>query len=170
MQVFIIGKSKAGKSTLAKKVLEILPNACLYEAGSWTREEFKVFDNSQYDEMSELFRDKLTKFALDKLKANPNYSFEKFNDWNNLHKDIKHKIIIGVRNPDDFIQMTLQDKNNKVIFIDGKGKTSTTTDLFEEGLEVIKKYVLWKNNLGQNYSLLNIGISESYNLGDFLNE
>ena len=62
MQIFILGKTKSGKSSLAAKL-----KTCdfeIYEAGSWARNEFSKINKDVSDEMSIIFKNNLTNYAL----------------------------------------------------------------------------------------------------------
>jgi hypothetical protein len=143
MQIFILGPTKSGKSTLAKVFKE--KQYHIYEAGSWARTEYNKIYPQYQDEFSVEFKESLTKFALDKLQQNPLYSFQQY--LTSCAKITSTKVIVGVRNPDDFINMFLQDSQNKVIFIDSQKVSHGTLGTFEKGLHVIEEYVKWKMDM-----------------------
>lgn len=158
MQIFLLGKTKVGKTTLSNHLLEILneKNIAIYEAGSWAREQYKTYtDNKDQDEMSNEFKNSLTQFSLDTLKINPYHSFNMFMNWKEKNKE-KNKLIIGVRNPDDFLLMLKEDSQNKVILIKTNKVYLGQLELFEEGLNIIESYIDWKEKLYPNNPLLSI--------------
>lgn len=166
MQIFILGKTKSGKSSLAAKL-----KTCdfeIYEAGSWARNEFSKINKDVSDEMSIIFKNNLTNYALSILKTNPLYSFEKYIEFRNNNKNLKNIVISGVRNPDDFIRMIEQDDNNLVLFLKSS-KEYENGDLtnFEDGISVIKAYIQWKQ---QFLKLDYLEIDENADFNDVLND
>lgn len=156
MQVFILGKTKTGKSTLAKIVKEF--NYTIYEAGSWAREEFSKINTGEKDEFSAEFKENLTQYALSKLKEDSYYSLKKYEKF--LLNGVDRKLIVGVRNPDDFLHMLRKDEKNLVIFIKSKRQFDGALELFEEGLKIIKDYIDWKERLGNPINLIEIDESD----------
>lgn len=152
MQVFILGKTKTGKSTLAKIVEEF--NYTIYEAGAWARQEFSKINTGSTDEFSVEFKENLTQYALNKLKEDSYYSVKKYEEF--LTKNKEKKLIVGVRNPDDFLQMLRKDEKNLVIFINSNKQFEGSLELFEEGLKIIKDYLEWKEKLGNPIETINI--------------
>lgn len=153
MQVFILGKTKSGKSTLAHICEQ--QGYTIYEAGSWARKEFELINTGSRDEFSVEFKENLTNYALGKLKEDNYYSVKKYESFLNEKNDDK-KLIVGVRNPDDFLQMLRMDKDNKVIFIQSKKQCTGSLELFEEGLKIIKDYLDWKEKLGTPIEVIEI--------------
>ena len=145
MQVFILGKTKSGKSTLAHICEQ--HGYTTYEAGSWARKEFELINTGSRDEFSVEFKENLTNYALGKLKEDNYYSVKKYESFL-TEKNVDKKLIVGVRNPDDFLQMLRMDKDNKVIFITSEKQFTGSLELFEEGLKIIKDYLNWKAKLG----------------------
>lgn len=162
MQIFILGKTKSGKSTLAHICKE--NDFTIYEAGAWARKEFDTLNTGSKDEFSVEFKENLTNYALGKLKEDSYYSVKKYEEFlkdlknltglKNIHNE--KKLIVGVRNPDDFLQMLRMDKNNKVIFIKSKKQFTGSLELFEEGLEIIKQYLDWRLKLGNAIDVIEI--------------
>lgn len=143
MQIFIIGTTKSGKSTLSDFFHQ---RGCfIYEAGSWVRQEFHAQNPQKFDEMSNEFKNQLTLFAMQKLQQDSLYSFKKYLEATSGIS--APKIIIGVRNPDDFIHMLACDTQNKVIFLQDKFQFSGELAQFEEGIDVIIKYLEWKQRI-----------------------
>lgn len=156
MQIFLLGKTKTGKTTLSNQIISLIGenNINVYEAGSWARSEFKAIYGEQ-DDFSQEFHEKLTQYALSKLKEDPLYSFKQFLEWNKTNTNT-NTLIIGVRNPDDFIQISLQSNNNKVIFLDIESNFQGSTSTFEKGLNIIKDYIFWKQEMNNDISFLEI--------------
>lgn len=172
MQIFLLGQTKTGKTTLANTICHILPerNYLHYEAGYWAREEFPM--KTKDDEFSQTYRNSLTQYALQKLKNNPQYSYTKYNNWLTKHKE-RNIIISGVRNPDDLIMMMSLSNENRFIFINANTNFKGLINDFEKGLRVIKDYLSWKQSLFNNISILEMNDLDSLDieqLKDFLNE
>lgn len=153
MQLFILGKTKTGKTTLSNLFQK--EGYQIYEAGSWARKEFELINKGTKDEFSFEFKENLTNYALSKLKEDNYYSVKQYEKFLNLQK-VDKKLIVGVRNPDDFIQMLSMDKENKVIFINSEKQFSGSLELFEEGLKIIKDYLDWKKRLGNSIEVIEI--------------
>lgn len=152
MQLFILGKTKSGKSTLARTMDALGFN--IYEAGAWARREFKEqYPDLELDEMSPVFKERLTRFAQDKLKQNPYYSLEQYEHYK-LNHLYTNTAVVGVRNPDDFINMLRMDKENKIIFIQSDKQHTGSLVQFESGLDVIQRYLEWRETNGMPISVL----------------
>lgn len=141
-QVFLIGPTKSGKSTLAQKMVE--HGFIIYEAGAWARKNFQEEFPGNYDEMCPKFKDELTKFAMSKLEKDYLYSFKKYQEFLEAHPNEKKIVIAGVRNPDDFINMQAISPKNHVIFLQTSKKHTGSLAKFESGISVIFEYVKWK--------------------------
>lgn len=153
MQVFILGKTKSGKSTLANICQE--QGYVIYEAGSWARKEFDVINLASCDEFSSEYKENLTNYALNKLKEDNYYSVKKYESFL-LENTCDKKLIVGVRNPDDFLNMLRLDQDNKVIFITSKKKHQGSLELFEQGLKIIQDYLDWRKILGNEITTIEI--------------
>lgn len=152
MQVFVIGPTKSGKSTLAKIVQH--HGYTIYEAGSWARNEFAQINTGPTDEFSSVFKDNLTAYALNVLQRNPYYSVQQYEQFLQTHTG--NTVVVGVRNPDDFIHMLRLDPHNKVIVIDSDKQSIGTLGMFENGLNIIEQYLAWKNSVGTSIDVLRI--------------
>lgn len=161
MQVFILGKTKTGKSTLAKIVKEF--NYTIYEAGSWAREEFSTINTGSTDEFSQEFKENLTQYALSKLKEDSYYSVKKYEKF--IKENEGKKLIVGVRNPDDFLQMLRKADKNLVIFIQSQKQFEGSLELFEEGLKIIHDYLDWKKRLGNPIDVVEISEEDIHDEG-----
>lgn len=172
MQLFLLGQTKTGKTTLANIIHQHLStkNYTQYEAGSWAREEYPKI--SEDDEFSQTYRNNLTQYALNKLREDPSYSLNKYKTW--LKKTQCENIIIsGVRNPDDLINMMNYSTKNKFIFINANTNFKGLINDFEKGLVIIKDYLMWKQSLFNNVSLLeidNLDTLDINQLKEFLDE
>lgn len=152
MQVFVIGPTKSGKSTLAKIVQH--HGYTIYEAGAWARNEFAQINTGPTDEFSPIFKDNLTAYALTTLSHNPYYSVEQYEQFLATHTG--NTVVVGVRNPDDFIHMLRLDHHNKVIVIDSDKQSSGQLGVFEGGLKIIEDYLAWKNSVGAHIEVLRV--------------
>ncbi len=143
MQIFILGKSKSGKTTLSQKFLT--KQCVIYEAGAWARKEYSQQKN-HLEELDSAYRLSLTNYALSQLQKDNQYSIKQYDMFlSQCQCDVK--IIVGVRNPDDFIAMLDRDQDNKVIVVN-QNRDHQESSEFDEGLEVIERYVSWKNKMG----------------------
>lgn len=159
MQIFLMGKTKTGKTTISELLQKKYPQSKVYEAGAWARKEFQSFYFEASDEFSNEFKNKLTEFALKKLREDSLYSFKQYESWKaNNKSDVT--FISGVRNPDDFIHMLEKDTNNIIVFIDTKKNFEGSLELFEKGLVIIKNYVSWKKELGIHIPVFHISDKE----------
>lgn len=153
MQIFILGKTKSGKTTLANICQE--QGYTVYEAGSWARTEFDLINICSKDEFSSEFKENLTNYALGKLKEDSYYSLKKYESF--LHENkVEKKLVVGVRNPDDFLNMLRMDKDNKVIFINSEKSYDGSLELFEAGLKIIKDYLDWRKLLGNSIETIEL--------------
>jgi adenylate kinase family enzyme len=152
MHIFILGSTKVGKTTLANKLLPALARVKpfeLYEAGAWARNEYspKQSDLALVQAESSLYRQGLSQFALTRLNRDPLYSLRKFVHWQEAAKP-ENVLIVGVRNPDDFLGMLALEKHNVVIRM--PSLLAKADDPFDEGLKVIDAYLAWKRKVGSS--------------------
>lgn len=152
MQVFVLGRTKTGKSTLAKLVKEF--GYTVYEAGSWAREEFSKINKGSTDEFSQEFKENLTHYALSKLREDSYYSVKQYEKF--IQENEGKRVIVGVRNPDDFLHMLRSDAKNLVIFIKSQKQFEGSLGLFEEGLKLIQDYLNWRQRLGNPIEVVEI--------------
>jgi len=166
MQIFVLGKTKTGKSTLSQ-ILQQNKDIPIYEAGAWARQEFSLRDSRIQDEFSPQFKEDLTQYALDILAHNPHHSFEQYQKWKSKNH-CPNVIISGVRNPDDFFNMTQLDSNNLVIFITSNKQFEGSLEFFEQGLEIIKNYIRWKNKIHPFFNVIEISEQDIANNSESL--
>lgn len=77
MQLFILGKTKSGKSTLARTLTNLGFN--IYEAGAWAQDAYKEhYPDLTPDEFDPVFKEQLTQLAQSYLKQNPYHSLEQY--------------------------------------------------------------------------------------------
>ena len=150
MQIFILGVTKVGKSTLARLLKEALEPHCpvdVYEAGQWAREEFALTPEAALysDEFDPAYKNALTDFAMRKLKSAPGYSLGRYREFRGKHpQSVGSLMVSGVRNPDDFIGMLAFDEENIIVRIESSQRHAGSLGMFEEGLDIIDRYVDWK--------------------------
>lgn len=140
MQVIILGYSKVGKSTMAANIQKIFPTSVIYEAGAWARKEFAQLPNIP-DIQDPAYIEQMSVFATEKLRKYPRYSIWKYEQFCYDNHD-SMKIIVGVRNPFDFMEMVHSEKT-LVISIHGNCEPHSK---FEEGLSVIWDYIKWNQS------------------------
>lgn len=153
MHIFILGKTKTGKSTIANLIKS--KGFVTYEAGSWARQEFASLHPGPTDEFSSQFKEHLTQYALSKLKADPYYSVRQYEAFIKKNPGDNY-LIVGVRNPDDFLHMIRGSQKVCVIFIDSDKRFNGTLEVFEEGLDLIDQYLSWRAKLGYAIDTLHI--------------
>ncbi len=119
MNIFIIGASGTGKSTVARYLYSKYGFNHV-EASGTIRKDNPKFD----DESNEDYVNRLTDISINFLKADHNHFFTKLKY--SLF-DNKVNVIAGMRNPNDFIRLFNHDKDI-IIALDGKYKTDFETD------------------------------------------
>lgn len=158
MILFIIGATKTGKSSLSRLLQSLIPTTPHhYEAGSWARIAFDSAHPGPHDEHDPLFKDRLTAFALDELRANPLRSVEHYRTWRQSHPG--SLIISGVRNPEDFVHFTALEQTSpiRILFLTSQTfSCGPTLSLFEQGIPIIRSYVHWKNSIAPFFLTLDL--------------
>jgi hypothetical protein len=154
MQIFVLGATKVGKSTFARLLQEALAtyrDIPIYEAGQWARENFALTPEGKLytDEFDPAYKNALTDYALSVLRRLPQYSFDQYRTFREVHPfTVKDVLVSGVRNPDDFINMLALDRCNFVVHIESARRQQGSLGLFEEGLDIIDRYLSWKYRMG----------------------
>jgi hypothetical protein len=131
---FIIGASRSGKSTYARR-LSARTGWQVVSAGAWAREWYLA---ERDDEVSQRQIEDLTDYAVAILRAAPattiGYISERF--------DLSLPTIIeGIRNPWDFCRL-FDPTQDRVTVLDRQGGEFTST-VFEGGVAIIHAYLLW---------------------------
>ena len=142
MKHFVIGSSRTGKTTYAKTLAEKHGFQHI-SAGRWAREWYLGdYENSQEMTNDPQIIADMTAYSLAVLKAAPNTTIEFMADHYDLYKP---SVIEGVRNPRDFMRLydPAKDVVHRLIY---KGNPITPTK-FEEGVEIIGRYMEWLQDL-----------------------
>lgn len=139
MNIFIIGGSGSGKTTIANKLLNELPfeNKKHIESSSYLKTLLDYPIINKDDNRSKI----LTKFSIKKLQENPNIIFSSIKK--DLYAEIN--IISGIRNPNDFVK--LYDPTKDIVLI-SLSKTKTAFETY--GIKSIISYLKFVKKIGQN--------------------
>jgi GTPase SAR1 family protein len=130
MKIFILGFSGVGKTTFAKQLCSEF-NFHYISASKWVRDEFS----------NENDRNKLTKFALNKLKEDPYFSCSLLSDKIFNLNIILHNIIVdSIRNPLDFV-INFDHFEDKIIWLNNYSNKIQPTFFEQSGLKVIQEYI-----------------------------
>jgi hypothetical protein len=163
MQIFVLGATKVGKSTFARHLQEALAphrELTIYEAGRWARWEFAATpEGAQYtDEFDPDYKNALTDYAMGVLRRTPSYSLDRYREFRAQHFPTGGDVLVaGVRNPDDFIGMLALDRDNYVVHIESYRRHEGSLGLFEEGLDIINRYLDWKWGMGSGVRRTRLG-------------
>lgn len=143
--IFIVGKTKTGKSTFAKlfceKILLCSSGEVHVEASVWVRA------GCGSDEQDPAFREKATRYAAETLAKDALFSA------NNIKERIEKVrannatmpcAISGIRNPVDFLRL-YNPTHDYVIFL-GQGLPSMNT--FDDGVDRIFDTMVWLLDIG----------------------
>lgn len=153
MNVFILGRTKTGKSTLAKALLKSLETAkvdcALYEAGAWARKGFAKTEEAMKfnDELDPAFKEALTAYAKQMLTRDTQHSFKAYQSWCK-ESGAEIQVIVGVRSPDDFVAMVQSSTSNFIVRLADGAEQRGSLGVMETGLAVIDNYVTWKLSMG----------------------
>lgn len=139
MNVFIIGTSRTGKSTLSEIFFDSGYN--VIKASEYFRKSFKYTED--YFKDSNEFIHAITEFSKKELQKNPYVNIDYIkNNFSFLDKNV----IEGIRNPIDFSSL-FNASEDIVIILKKVGGNISSTD-FEEGIDIIENYMKWGiNNL-----------------------
>lgn len=133
--VFVVGKSKTGKTTFSKKLAELLGMNHL-QGSEWVKEKAKE-ENILFSE--ENYREEITNFALKNLRENQNICVNFIKNKYNIEN--KGFLIEGLRSPYDF--MNLVDFNKDYVFfltLPDRDKLKENS-VFDYGVEIIEETV-----------------------------
>lgn len=149
MNIFIIAKTQAGKTTLSNNLLELTSNSRIIKMSEYFRTHF-VKKESDFLTNKEYVQ-AMTDFSVAILKDNKNFNIEYIASKYNL-EDFDINIFEGIRNINDFIYF-FNPNEDKVIIIETISNNALT--VFDEGVDIIKGYVDWlkKCNILDNYLL-----------------
>lgn len=145
MQLFIIGYTKTGKSTLARMCAKA--GYSVYEAGAWARREYASLHPGDHDDMCPAYKNALAAHAMKVLSRDPMHSMVEYGKF--MMEGHDKRLIVGVRNPGDFIHMLSRDAVNRVIFITRDGPHGGNLGLMEQGVDIIHSIVMWMQKIGQ---------------------
>lgn len=123
MNIFIIGGSQVGKSTISKKIKKYIPTFTLIEMGSY-------FKDTPKNRTSEL-----TKRSLNLLRDN----HKTFYEYYEKNKSVSN-IIVGVRNPLDFALMF--NPNTDIVIITEE-RSAIETEFEKTGIKAISEVLLF---------------------------
>lgn len=135
--IFIIGRSRSGKTPLATKLATELGMQYI-KASEWIRKEFP---QQQGDRNS--FITAITAASLQRLRENPRVCL----DYITTNYDLSQPSIIdGARNPHDFVHLFRPQYDTAIILNYTPNNIVYTP--FEQGIEIIKSYLDWLSNNG----------------------
>jgi hypothetical protein len=140
MKLFVLGRSRSGKTPFAQQLSSRL-NVPIAGASAWVRERF----GKRVDEFPsrDAFVQAITAFSLDALARDPDASLSYLREHNDLAKPM---IVEAMRNPYDFVP-SFDYREDLVVFLDKEGNELTPT-AFEGGLAIIKSYLDYLRGLG----------------------
>lgn len=148
--LFILGYSGTGKTTLSHRLKEQMPALCPISASTWVREAFAAELKASKLSLPPAYRETLTQYACQKLSENPDACVEYILDRHPIHCGMF--IIEGIRNPHDFNRLFNPSKDT-VFLLDEcsekPGDWSSKSFLFEYyGLTAIKAILTFYTNCG----------------------
>jgi dephospho-CoA kinase len=133
--IFVIGKSKTGKTTFSKKLAALLEMNHI-QGSEWVKEKAKE-ENIIFSE--ENYRTEITNFALGFLRKDRNTCVDFIKNKYKLEN--KGFLIEGLRNPYDF--MNLVDFNKDYVFFLTLADVNNFKEnsVFDYGVDIIEKTV-----------------------------
>lgn len=135
--VYLIGISGVGKTQYAQLFKENL-GMMVISAGEWAVEGLKRDRGIKRPLVkSQEYLEEVTKYSLSKLKSNRNINLEYIGSKYNLNNGC---VLDGMRNPYEFIHL-FRPLIDHVVCITGKSSLKPTA--FEDGNNVIFKYLEW---------------------------
>lgn len=145
--VFLIGSTKVGKTTLAWTIcfetsgIDLVP----VQASKWIKEQYNETNFPSYSEYVAF----LTKKSREFLTDDPDCAIKRIKQ--SFNGNGGGCLIEGVRNPRDFMHL-FDYRKDLVVFLSRDGMEIINE--FEEGIEVIKQYVKWlEKNFNGNFSM-----------------
>lgn len=126
MNIFIVGASDTGKSSLAKFLSERY-NIKHIQASKWLRDTYKM----EADEMVEEYTNRITNISIELLKNDPDFFIDKIRE-----QYATTNIIEGIRNIRDF--MVLYNPNTDIL-IKTVHDYGYKTSFEEDGLKLISR-------------------------------
>ncbi len=131
--LFIIGNSQVGKSTLAKNLAEIFHYKHI-GASEWVRSKFPP----------NVSREELTSYSVEQLALNPNVCVDYIRNKYDLEND--SFIIEGIRNPFDFVKLW-NPQTDHIIFLSHDRTTPNYPPLMDSGTSLIKEIRSWAETM-----------------------
>ena len=145
MRIFVLGRSKTGKTPFARRTAEALGMKHV-GASAWVRERFPGGGVEA-----------MTKFAIEALRQDPNVSVASLRSRVTAGEPC---VIEGMRNPYDFT-CTFDPRTDHAVFLDLTSGGPPTA--FERGLDVIRNYLDWLEGAG----LLDAGRVHAYSFAAY---
>ena len=153
MKVFVLGRTRSGKTPFARMVAAGL-GVPVASASAWVRARFP---GELSDDRAEATR-ALTAFATAELVRDPAVSYRHLAAAHDLSASL---VVEAMRNPYDFVR-AFDAREDHAVFLDHAGNDLPVT-LFERGLEVIDAYLAWLRAAG----LLEEGRVHRYRFAEF---
>lgn len=130
MNIFLIGPSRSGKTTLARRLVEAHPYLTAVSSSRWLR-----------DRLPSATVDELTSEATRVLRAHPSIARDHVRAQ--MASASGGCVIEGIRNPIDF-SCLFDPRSDAVVFLNGPSATSFERD----GVAAIRRIVLWQIGQG----------------------
>lgn len=138
MNLFVLGRSRSGKSPFAAQVALAL-SATHISASAWVR---RRFPKGEYPDRAALV-EALTRFSVAELRRNPRACVEFIRSEYDLTRP---SVLEGLRNPHDFVHLFDPTRDGVAVL------EHTANDLvptaFEGGLDVIARYLAYLETSG----------------------
>src|SRR5262245_54529373 len=130
MSIFVLGRSRTGKTPFASQVALALGSTHIM-GSEWVRKRFPPLDTSD----RQTFVDAITRFSLEELRRNPRACVE----YIRAHYDLSRPCVFeGLRNPHDFVHL-FDPRTDTVVLLEHTGNDLRPTG-FESGLDLIAQY------------------------------